>query len=312
MKQKNEIQKVAIITPCYNENRVIIEFLRRIEDAVKYLGVATNVIVVNDGSTDDTLDLLNNFTFQSDLVELTVLNLKFNLGHQRAIYQGLIYAKGLEVDRFIIMDSDGEDDPKAIGDLLNYSEYDLVQVARGKRKESVAFKVSYFFYKILFRFVTGKEMKFGNYCMINRSLLEKTLHSSFIHLAAFLHKQNVKKTHFVFDREKRIEGKSKMKFNSLVYYAFSSLTEYAEDMLMFFLKFFVIIMMFFCGSIMYILYHKLVTHKALLGWSSVLSISLLNTALITVGIFILGFLVLSYRYKQNDAFKQNHYEVIKK
>lgn len=310
MKQKNEIQTLAIIAPCFNESRGIIEFLRRIEDAVKHLGVTVAVIVVNDGSTDDTLDLLKGYNFQSHLIKLTILNLKFNVGHQNAIYQGLDYARGLDVDRFIIMDSDGQDDPRAIGDLLNYGEYALVQVARGKRMESVAFKLSYFFYKIIFKFVTGKRMDYGNYCMINRELLEKTLHSSFIHLAAFLQKQGVKKTHVVFDREKRIEGKSKMTFNSLVYYAFSSLTEYAEDMLMLFLKIFVVIMVFFIGSITYILYHKLVTHKALLGWSSVLSISLLNMALITIGIFIVGFLVLSNRYKRNDLFKQHSYEVI--
>ena len=59
----------------------------------------------------------------------------------------------LSSDKFIIMDSDGEDDPQVICELLKYEDHDIVHVSRGKRSESVSLKI---FYNLMYR-------KFNNY-----------------------------------------------------------------------------------------------------------------------------------------------------
>ena len=75
-----------------------------------------------------------------------------------------MYASGLRPDQVIVIDCDGEDEPAAINELLKKREYEIVTVKRGKRSESFFFKLSYVFYKLIFRFITGKTIDFGCYC----------------------------------------------------------------------------------------------------------------------------------------------------
>src|SRR6478735_8305679 len=111
---------VTIITPCYNENITVIKFLENLEQVLSGLPRFFHVVVVDDCSMDNTLELLQQFSFKASNVELKLLHLKFNVGHQAAIYQGLLYASDLPGNDFIVMDSDGEDSPAIIPDLLQY------------------------------------------------------------------------------------------------------------------------------------------------------------------------------------------------
>ncbi len=290
---------VAVIMPCFNENRTVIEFLESLDASLTGADYHFKIIVVDDASVDNTLELLKAYRFHADNLELIVLTLRFNLGHQGAIYQGLLFAETLQVNRFIVMDSDGEDDPDAIPALLERTEADIVHVVRGRRSEGLLFRLLYGVYKILFRIITGKTMNFGNYCMINRKVLEVLLHTSFIHFPAHLLKQRVKRSSIVVDRKQRLHGKSKMNLSGLVYHAVRSLVEFAEDLLMVFLKLFILIAIAISGVLGYVLYQKLFTDKAILGWASTLTTGLFNTAIICLGFFVIGVLLLNILSKRN-------------
>lgn len=296
MKEEN----VVIITPCFNENTTVIAFLRQIQEVVSKLSFDFEVIVVDDCSSDQTMSLLSKFAFTAQNVSLTVLPLRFNVGHQSAIYQGLLYAQQLDSDKFIIMDSDGEDDPEAITDLIKFNDYDIVNVARGRRKESLSFQVSYYAYRFIFKIITGKILNFGNFCMIKKKVLETSCHTSFIHFAAHLSKQKVKSTSITFNRLKRIDGKSKMNLTSLVHHAFKSFVEYAEELLMVFLRIFILVILLFFGIIGLVLYKKLFTDEAILGWASTMTVNLFTAALVCVGFFVMGILLLNMISKRNQ------------
>jgi polyisoprenyl-phosphate glycosyltransferase len=301
----------AIVTPCFNENETIIKFLLSLEDTLQNLPYHFTVVVVNDCSTDNTLELLSKFKFKARNLTLDLLALRVNLGHQGAIYQGLLYARELNVERFIVMDSDGEDDPHAILNLLLHQEAEIVHVVRGKRNEELFFRAAYYFYKILFKAITKKSMNFGNYCMINRRVLNAATHASFIHFAAFLSKVRGEHAYITFDRQKRIGGESKMKTDSLVYHAFKSLTEYAEDLLMMFLKLFILLAGCFVGLMGYIFYQKLFTDNAILGWASTMSVGLFNTALIAIGFYVIGIILLNISHYRNTASREPLYDRVK-
>lgn len=288
-----ENEKVVIITPCFNENVTVIAFLKSIALVVKNLPKNFEVIVVDDCSSDNTLSLLSTFSFESTNIILTVLELKFNVGHQGAIYQGLLYAQNLNSDKFIIMDSDGEDDPKAIADLINIDNYDIVNIARGQRKESLSFQISYYAYRFIFKIITGKILNFGNFCMIKKKVLETSCYTSFIHFAAHLSKQKVTSTSIVYNRLKRIDGKSKMNLTSLIHHAFKSFVEYAEELLMVFLRIFMFIIIAFVFFIGVVLYKKFFTDEAILGWASTMTVGLFTTALVCIGFFVIGILLLN-------------------
>ena len=217
---------VTIITPCYNEGTTVINFLQALEKAVVSLSRSFCVVVVYDGSTDNTSSLLQEFQFSHENVRLKVVDLKFNVGHQAAIYQGLLYVRDLQSDYFIIMDSDGEDAPSLIPELMSRMHADIVNVVRSSRKESVAFKLCYRIYKASFRMITGKQMNYGNFCLISRPVLELAVASNFSHFAAFLSKQECAKEYIVAGKELRIGGKSKMSFIKHFNHAVKSFVEY--------------------------------------------------------------------------------------
>lgn len=286
-------EKVVILTPCFNENTTVISFLKELEKVVSKLPHSFDVVVIDDASTDNTRALLSEFSFVSSNIKLTLISLKFNVGHQAAIYQGLLYAQKIESNRFIIMDSDGEDDPLAIADLISFEGYEIVHVARGQRKESLSFKISYYTYRFIFRIITGRILNFGNFCMITKRVLETSCHTSFIHFAAHLSKQKVTSTNIVYNRLRRLDGKSKMNLTSLIHHAFKSFAEYAEELLMVFLRIFLIIILAFFGFIGVVFYKKLFTQEAIMGWASTMTVGLFTTALLCIGFFVLGILLLN-------------------
>jgi glycosyltransferase involved in cell wall biosynthesis len=299
---------ITIITPCYNENTTVIRFLESLEEVLAPLPQSFRIIVVNDSSTDNTLALLQQFRFRAAHIELKILKLRFNVGHQGAIYQGMIYASTTSAAHFIIMDSDGEDAPAAIPELLQHRAFNIVNVVRGKRQEGLLFKVSYGIYKLIFRLITGKQMNFGNYCLISRKILESAVFNTFTHFAAFLSRQRGTRHQIIVEREKRIDGQSKMSYKNLLSHAFKSFVEYGEDLLLIFLKSFIIIMILFVAAATNVLYQKFVANTAILGWTSVVAIGLLNMAIISIGFFVLGILLLNVSHQKNPNLKLPIYD----
>lgn len=304
-------ETITVISPCHNENITVIKFLDLLQNTLQTLPYHFHVVVVDDYSTDNTISLLKAYEFTAANIELHIIRLRFNVGHQGAIYQGLVFAQQIDCRHFIVMDSDGEDSPLAIPELLAHLDYDIVHVVRGKRQESLSFKLSYWVYKGIFKAITGNQMNFGNYSLFNRRILETALYNNFHHFAAFLSKQKGSRQYIVYARDKRIDGKSKMNFKSLVHHAFKSLVEYGEDLLMIFLKFFMLIMILFVVSISNILYQKFWAHTAILGWASTTAIGLLNMAIISIGFFILGILLVNLNNKRNIYNNQSIFEEIK-
>ena len=139
--------------------------------------------------------------------------------------------------------------------------------------------------------------------MINKKVLESTCHTSYIHFAAHLSKQRVSSTQIVYDRLKRIDGSSKMNMTSLVHHGFKSFIEYADDLLMVFLKIFLFIILVFLGVASVVLYKKFFTHEAILGWASTMMLGLFNIGIACLGFFVLGILMLNMisRRNQNKA-----------
>ncbi len=301
----------AIVTPCFNEGQSIVIFLQRLEASLGSLNAPFHVIVVDDSSEDNSVALLNDFKFNSPLFRLSVLKLKFNVGHQLAIYQGLLYASRVETGNIIIMDSDGEDDPRAIPQVLGMSDYDIVEIKRGKRSEDFSFRLAYRFYKLIFHVITGKNMDYGNYCMISRGIVERIAHTGFLHLPAYLLRQKARRTYITYDRGKRIQGESKLGTKGLLIHAFKSFIEFGEDLLLLFLKLFIIISIVLVLIVGNLVYQKFFARTAIPGWFSTVAMELIILAIICLGFFIIGILLLNLIHQQNNRDQQNIYTVVK-
>jgi glycosyltransferase involved in cell wall biosynthesis len=299
------MDKYVIIAPCYNEGSLIVAFLNELEDTFSKTPHAFTVVIANDCSTDSSLETLRNYKFRSSQYQLDVISLKYNVGHQGAIRQAIRYASSLDAKGYIVMDSDGEDDPAAILRLVNESDFDIVFVSRGKRKESFSFRAGYFLYKLLFKLICGNTINFGNYTMISKKVLGAIYPQNFDHYSAFLSKQKFRKTFIKFDRRKRIDGKSKMNMNSLVIHGLNSLLEYSEELLYFFIRSLVLILIIFIIYGGYVLYSFFISKEAIAGWTSNVVIGMINSMLIIAGIVVLGLLIVSQKNRkkhQNDIY----------
>jgi len=295
----------TIITPCYNEQNVVKKFLTELEQTLTATDCHFTIIVVNDASTDNSLELLRNFKFSSPTLSLKILDLKYNMGHQEAIRNGLNYADHLDqqTEGIIVMDSDGEDDPKAILKLVQLQNFEIVFVERGKRKENLSFRIGYFFYKRLFRVITGKRFAVGNYSMISPRTLHRVANQPFFHYAGLLYKQKLTISTLKYDRRKRLDGQSKMSYQNLVFHGLYALVEYAEELLFLLLKIFIGISCIIFALSIYVLYVKFITHTAIPGWASYIGINLVTTGMIIISTFILGLFLLSIKkaiYQNNE------------
>src|SRR6516162_2548632 len=99
--------KLSIVTTLYRSAETIDEFYRRSVRAAEALGYEIEVIMVNDGSPDESLECA--LRLQSDDPRLVVIDLSRNFGHHRAMMVGLSHARG---ERVFVLDSDLEEEPE--------------------------------------------------------------------------------------------------------------------------------------------------------------------------------------------------------
>jgi len=140
----------SVVIPIFDEEEVIPELWKRLSNVLKQIDGRSEVIFINDGSSDLSLELLTKLNKQNP--EVKILSFSRNFGHQTALYAGIVHAEGRAV---ILMDGDLQDSPESIIDFIYQwrQGYDVVYAIRRKRKEKwlkkIAFKYFYLIQKFL-------------------------------------------------------------------------------------------------------------------------------------------------------------------
>lgn len=284
-------KKIYFITPVYNDWEsfvVLVDNIQRIEEQQPNLSFT--IVAVNDGSYEERAE------YQFDL-PLIVLNLKVNIGHQRAIAVGLqyIYNEITDYDYVVVLDSDGEDKPEDFMLLFdkaeNHESSKIIFAQRQKRQESFLFKLGYFFYKSLFQLLTGQKINFGNFSIIPKKLLSKVVHQNNIwnHYSGGIIQSKIPFDKVLLDRGKRYKGVSKMNFNSLIIHGLSSIAVYFDFLSLRILRYSLYGIAICFISVIYILWQKIFTDTAIPGWASslILIISGIILQLFSVTLIVL-------------------------
>ncbi|OGD08930.1 glycosyl transferase [Candidatus Amesbacteria bacterium RIFOXYB1_FULL_44_23] len=137
----------SIVLPVYNEHENIPELYRRLNLVSKQLGHTTEMIFINDGSSDSTLKIVAALSKKDRRVRL--INFSRNFGHQVAVSAGLDHSRGKYI---AILDSDLQDPPEVLPKFFAKLKqgYNVVYAIRRDRKESWWLKAAYAgFYKLL-------------------------------------------------------------------------------------------------------------------------------------------------------------------
>jgi hypothetical protein len=223
---------LIVVTPVYED----VEASSRLfmELAAQFSG-RIFVVAVDDGSVKNPLDI---DSLQRAGLEGVILKLRRNVGHQRAIAIGLGYvSERIEShQRVVVMDSDGEDLPATIPELLHGLEQEQVDVVVAQRKsrvETLKFKLFYAIYKRFFSLMTGRAISFGNFMGLKANAVRRlvAMQELPIHVAGTVLASKLRTTARLIDRGPRYAGQSKMNFVGLVLHGFKGLMVFAEDVL---------------------------------------------------------------------------------
>ena len=167
---------LSIVVPMYNEEKMVDLFLKTLTTDLKDLNYDLEIIAVNDGSKDQTLNLL--IKAQEIYPQLVIVNLSRNFGHEGAIAAGLSVTKG---DIIVPLDADLQDPPSLIPTLIEkYEEgYEVVNAKRKSRAGESAFKkgTANLFYKVIGKFSNKVKVpnNVGHFRLISRRVLDEVI-----------------------------------------------------------------------------------------------------------------------------------------
>lgn len=216
------VEKLDIIIPIYNEEECINELMKRLLiliDNISYLDI--NLIFINDGSKDKSLDLLFDYSKRYEFVK--VLNFSRNFGHQIAVTAGLDYA---DADYIAIIDADLQDPPELIEDMYKKAKegFDVVYGKRLTRKGETFIKriTAKMFYKFLSKMCdVNIPADTGDFRLISKRVLLELKNMKEMHrfLRGLVPWVGFKSVSLSYHRDERFAGETKYPLKKMVKFA---------------------------------------------------------------------------------------------
>jgi hypothetical protein len=228
--------RLAVVMPVLNDWASLEVLLGRIDAQALPRG-SVDVYVVDDGSTEPAPPALGEGLRQGAVASVSVVELSCNVGHQRAIALGVAHASRAAPGQFVaVMDSDGEDEPSYLPQMLERiggRENGIVVAERAERSEGGAFRAGYVGYRALFRLLVGRDIKFGNFALVGPAAARRLAHmpETWNHFAAALLRSRLPLTRLATRRGTRIAGRSSMNIPSLVVHGLSALSVFSDHVL---------------------------------------------------------------------------------
>lgn len=215
---------LSLVIPIYNEVDVLPELRRRIIECLSDLPCVAEIVLVNDGSSDGSLELLIEWATSDSRV--VVLNLARNFGHQLAITAGLDHVTG---DAVVVMDADLQDPPETIPIMI--AEYcrgfDVVYGQRTKRTGETLFKriTAWMFYRLMRTLVhPNLPADAGDFRLISRRCLNALASMRETHrfLRGMVCWVGFPQTAVPYVRDARFAGSTKYSFSKMVRFAWTA------------------------------------------------------------------------------------------
>ena len=233
---KTHIPTVYLVVPCYNEEEVLPETVKRLTAKLQQMqqaglaGEKSRMLFVDDGSKDRTWELISAFSAQNPLV--TGLKLAHNRGHQNAQLAGLMEAKD-RADCAISLDADLQDDTGVLDQFVEkYLEgCDVVYGVRNKRDTDTWFKrtTAEGFYKVMK--VLGVDVVFNHadYRLMSRRALEalSEYRETNLFLRGIVPLIGYRSDYVYYDRQERFAGESNYPLKKMLSFALDGITSFS-------------------------------------------------------------------------------------
>ncbi|HEY57199.1 MAG TPA: glycosyltransferase family 2 protein [Anaerolineae bacterium] len=220
----------SVVVPVYNERESLPELYRRVRAVMESLGEPWELVLVDDGSTDGSTDLMRQLREQ-DPEHVRPVIFARNFGHQIAVTAGLDYARGEAV---IIMDADLQDPPEVIPDLVaKWREgYQVVYAVRAAREGETWFKktTAALFYRLIYRITDVKiPVDTGDFRLMDRQVVDvlnrmRERHRFIRGMAAWV---GFRQTGVPYKRAPRFAGETKYPLRKMLKFALDAITAFS-------------------------------------------------------------------------------------
>lgn len=259
----------SIVIPIYNEQDIIPELYRRVSAVLDLLGDKAEVILIDDGSADKSYDGMEEIHKKDS--RFKVLRLSRNFGHQVAITAGLDYATG---DAVILMDGDLQDPPELFSEMIAKwkAGYHVVYTVKRSRKENALMRFAFsLFYRLMHTFSSiSIPMEAGNFSLLDKRVVEvmRNMPERNRYISGMRAWAGFQQIGVEFHRDARYAGKPKMTLKRLVNLALDGLISFSNAPLRLAIYVGVASAGFSFLGAAFVIYEKLFTNKAILGWTS--------------------------------------------
>ncbi|MED5076621.1 glycosyltransferase family 2 protein [Geobacillus stearothermophilus] len=227
---------VAIVVPCYNEEEVLPETIRRLQALrgelveEKMISPKSALLFVDDGSHDDTWKIIYKASLRHP--EVKGLKLARNAGHQNALLAGLFAAK-THADCLISIDADLQDDLSAIREFVQkFREgYDIVCGVRRRRDTDTWFKrhTAQGFYRLMKMFGVDLVYNHADYRLMSRRAVEALEQFGEVNLflRGIVPLLGFRSAAVYYDRKERLAGKTKYPLKKMIAFALDGVTSFS-------------------------------------------------------------------------------------
>lgn len=279
---------LSIIIPIYNEAQIIPELHRRLTNAAKEITEDYELIFINDGSRDNSLNELKMVAQQDS--KSFFINFSRNFGHQIAVTAGIDHCKG---EAIAIIDGDLQDPPELIPEMYRKHKegYEVVYARRETREGESFFKkfTAKMFYRTL-RNLTSVDIPLdtGDFRLIDRRIVDvlKQMPEQNKFLRGQIAWLGFRQTAVYFNRDKRKFGKSGYPLSKMLKFAMDGITSFSDKPLEFVTRLGFIISGLSFLVILYAVFSHFFLKETITGWTSLIISSMFigGVQLISIGI----------------------------
>lgn len=271
---------LSLVIPVFNEEETIPELFRRLGDFLNQLGETWEVVFVDDGSHDASLQLLRATANEEKRYKVVVFSRNF--GHQMAITAGLDRAEG---DCVVVMDADLQDPPEVVREMIaRWREgFDVVYGVRKKRLGETWFKkvTAAAFYRIL-RMLLGFDVPLdtGDFRLMSRPVLLtlRSLRERHRFIRGMVSWIGFRQTAVYYERPGRFAGETKFHFRKMLAFAVDGITSFSIIPLRMAIWLGVFAGLAAIGIGGWALYENLVNHAVVQGWTTIMILVALGSS----------------------------------
>ncbi len=283
---------LSVVVPVFNESSLISELIKRVTYNAKKITEDFELIIVDDGSQDDTWNLIENEVIK----EKRIKGIKFsrNFGHHYAITAGLHNSTGEWV---VVMDGDLQDRPEVIPDLYRKAQegFEVVFVSRQNRPEKLYYRIAQKIFYWILKSLSGIDFdsRQANFSIISKKVVEAF--RNFPENARFYGSTimwlGFKRSYILADHGERYSGKPSYTLRKRIKLASDIILSFSERPLRFAIALGIVMSSLSLFAGIWIIFGSFKWGFSVVGWSSLISTIFFSTGIILIVLGIVGIYV---------------------